>query len=89
VRRFELHRNEDVSGISGTGAIAEGVEFEDGTVAMRWKTSLRSTAVYEQGMEAIRSIHGHDGATVVYWIDVLNDPHIGWRPARRASVDEL
>jgi hypothetical protein len=35
MRLFLLIRNEDVSGVSGTGIVAEGVEFSDGTVAMR------------------------------------------------------
>jgi hypothetical protein len=36
MRLFSLVRDEDVSGISGTGPIAEGVEFTDGSVALRW-----------------------------------------------------
>lgn len=33
---FELVRNNDVTGISGVGVVAEGVIFSDGTVALRW-----------------------------------------------------
>lgn len=44
MRTFELHRVEDETGISGTGIVAEGVIFGDGTCAMRWRTKDRSTA---------------------------------------------
>jgi hypothetical protein len=27
MRRFELHRTEDLTGVSGTGVVAEGVKF--------------------------------------------------------------
>jgi hypothetical protein len=37
---FMLRRTEDVSGLSGTGMVAEGVEFTDGRVAMRCRTEL-------------------------------------------------
>jgi len=35
VRRFFLDRMEDETGVSGSGLVAEGVVFWDGTVAMR------------------------------------------------------
>jgi hypothetical protein len=66
VRLFELQRDRDVSGVSGTGAVAEGVEFSDGTAALRWISAHRSTAVYAS-MADVETIHGHNGATrVVY-----------------------
>jgi hypothetical protein len=68
IRRFVLNRSEDISGTSGVGIVAEGVRFSDGTVALRWVTSLVSTAVYES-VEDLIAIHGHDGATTVVWAD--------------------
>lgn len=68
-RRFVLDRNEDMTGVSGTGVVAEGVEFSDGTCVMRWVTQWRSTVFYEQGLEAVIRIHGHDGRTVVRFLD--------------------
>ena len=59
---------EDTSGISGVGNVAQGVEFDDGTCAMRWLTEHRSTAIYDN-IEDLIKIHGHNGATVVIWID--------------------
>ncbi len=69
MRRFQLHRDSDVTGVSGTGIVAEGVEFEDGTVALRWRGEWRSSVFYEQGMAAVARIHGHDGATRIVWFD--------------------
>jgi hypothetical protein len=67
-RRFKLVRVEDESGISGVGDVAFGVEFADGVSVIRWSTKHRSTAIYNSIME-IEKIHGHDGKTVVVWLD--------------------
>lgn len=67
-RRFMLHRAEDVSGLSGTGVVAEGIEFSDGTCALRWKTKHRCTAVYDSIL-VLEFIHGHEGKTKILWID--------------------
>lgn len=67
-RRFQLVRQIDETGISGTGIVAHGVEFTDGTCAMRWKSAHKSTALYDN-MKDLDAIHGHNGATVIEWID--------------------
>lgn len=64
MRRFTLERTEDVSGVSGTGTVAEGVEFHDGTCVIRWLGELKSTAIYNDIME-LEEIHGHSGATKI------------------------
>ncbi|MFF3358364.1 hypothetical protein ACFYWN_38440 [Streptomyces sp. NPDC002917] len=66
--RFHLVRTEDVTGVSGTGIVAGGVIFPDGTVAMRWNTGTSSTAIYDS-IDDVTEIHGHNGATVVSLID--------------------
>lgn len=63
-RVFKLWRVVDETGISGTGLIAEGVLFSDGTCALRWLTKHRSTALYED-LKTLVAIHGHDGKTQV------------------------
>lgn len=68
MRRFELRRGVDVSGVSGTGVVAQGVEFDDGTVAIRWLTEYRSTVVWANIVDAMR-VHGHGGNTRLIWID--------------------
>lgn len=64
MRTFTVVRLVDDSGVSGTGVVAEGVQFSDGTIAMRWKTKFRSTALYASLFE-LEQIHGHQGHTVV------------------------
>lgn len=61
---FKLVRHEDETGISGVGEVAEGVVFEDGTVAMRWLTDTSSTALYSSIGDVVK-IHGHGGKTHV------------------------
>ena len=68
MRRFWLNRLEDDTGISGTGAIAEGVCFTDGTAAMRWLTRHSSWCIYGSMVE-LEAIHGHGGATLIEWLD--------------------
>lgn len=68
MRTFNLHRAEDESGVSGTGIVTEGVEFSDGTCVMRWLTSTKSTAFYDNINELVQ-IHGHEGRTVAVFDD--------------------
>jgi hypothetical protein len=68
VKRFELVRHVDNTGISGTGVVAQGVEFDDGVCVMRWLTEYRSTAVYEHIGDLVE-IHGHGGLTIVRYLD--------------------
>ena len=63
MRTFVLERDEDVTGISGTGVVAEGVEFEDGTVALRWCVGEHRSTVIWPHIGAVKAIHGHDGKT--------------------------
>lgn len=65
---FVLRRHEDVSGTSGTGVVAEGVVFTDGSCALHWVTKLTSWAVYAS-VEEMEAIHGHDGRTVVEYAE--------------------
>lgn len=67
MRLFILDRHEDTTGVSGTGPVAEGVEFEDGSVAMRWRTGTASTSFY-QSITDVAQIHGHGGKTEVRWV---------------------
>lgn len=68
MRRFELVRDEDLTGISGVGVVAEGVEFGDGVCVMRWCTKLSSTAIYRNADE-LTAIHGHEGRTAMRYVD--------------------
>lgn len=69
-RRFRLLRHEDVSGVSGTGVVAHGVEWPDGTVSLRWSVpGLPPSFANWECLEAILTVHGHQGKTEVEWID--------------------
>lgn len=68
MRRFELCRDRDPTGVSGTGVVAAGVEFDDGKVCLRWKGKHRSLHLWDD-VESVMIVHGHDGATRIVWID--------------------
>jgi hypothetical protein len=68
MKLFQLIRKVDVSGKSGTGTVTEGVIFTDGSVAMRWCTNVSSVCFYKS-IEDVIEIHGHEGATVVQYVN--------------------
>lgn len=71
MNRFELHRREDETGISGTGVVAEGIRFTDGTCALRWRTAHTSFGLYHS-IDSVIAIHGHNGQTRVVWVDMTH-----------------
>lgn len=77
-RAFQLVRREDESGVSGTGVVAVGVQFPSGCVVMEWLVAGQTMGTYYPreiddemmgGSELVEMIHGHDGKTVIEWID--------------------
>ncbi|WP_084497186.1 hypothetical protein [Nocardia amamiensis] len=72
VRVFQLHRDVDVTGFSGTGVVADGVIWPDGAVSMRWRGAVRTT-VEASCLADIQLIHGHDGVTRVVVADRVFD----------------
>lgn len=67
-RRFLLVRKEDVSGTSGTGVVAEGVEWSNGWVSVHWLSQLASMEMCES-VKVFMAIHGHEGKTILEWVD--------------------
>lgn len=67
-RRFRLMREVDVNAVSGTGAVADGVQFADGSVALRWRGDHPCTSVWPD-LAAVVAVHGHAGSTQVAWLD--------------------
>ena len=61
---FYLKREEDESGISGTGRVAQGFVFDNGKVAVTWLPEHPSVTIYDNIGE-VHAIHGHGGKTVV------------------------
>lgn len=68
MRRFQLHRDVDATGVSGVGIVADGVEFHTEQCVLCWRTETTSVAVYRNADEVER-IHGHGGATRIVWVD--------------------
>lgn len=66
-RQFHLVRDDDETGISGKGVVAEGVEFSNGMCALCWLTAMHSVAVYPN-IRQLEAIHGHNGRTRVLWV---------------------
>lgn len=68
MRLFELHRDVDSSGVSGTGVVAQGVEFDNRQCCMTWLTEWNSVAVYPD-LSTLEAIHGHNGNTRVVFVE--------------------
>lgn len=76
MRRFHLQRNEDETGVSGTGRVAEGCQFSNGKVALTWLTEQHqingdnwsSVGLYAS-IEAVDLVHGHGGLTQIVFED--------------------
>lgn len=66
-KRFQLIRDKDVSGVSGTGVVAWGVRFPNGKVALSWNGRYTSVVVYDSISDA-EAVHGHHGSTYINWL---------------------
>ena len=70
-RPFWLQRARDVTGASGTGIVAHGVLWPDGTASVRWTGERRST-VFWDSMDDAEAVHGHGGHTRIVFADEVN-----------------
>lgn len=75
MRLFVFQRIEDESGMSGTGIVAEGVEFSNGMVVITWLTPYRKVDVCEN-IKALEAVHGHGGKTKIVFFDLPSEPGI-------------
>jgi hypothetical protein len=75
MRLFQLHRDEDSSGVSGTGVVAEGVEFTNRECVIHWLAKRSSMGIYAN-IDDVVIVHGHDGRTRVVFVEptVLKKP---------------
>lgn len=64
LKTFKLIRSVDVSGISGTGPVAEGCVLSDGEAVLHWFGEHGSVSIYKN-VEAITFVHGHNGLSQV------------------------
>jgi hypothetical protein len=64
MRLFTLVRDKDTTGVSGTGVVAEGIEFSSGVVALTWLSEWPTSVVFhDRGIESVEAVHGHGGAS--------------------------
>ena len=71
MRRFRLDRLEDPTGVSGTGCVAQGVQFSDGAVVVRWLSGDHHTTTIHADIESVEHIHLHAGRTKIRWQDPI------------------
>jgi hypothetical protein len=71
-RRFYLERTEDVSGVSGTGVVAHGVEFVNGLCVLSFLSPFVHANVYVN-LRTLEEVHSHEGRTRVVFIDKENE----------------
>lgn len=69
IEHFYLKRNEDESGVSGTGIVARGIVLPSGHCVLEWLTFTSSIAIYKN-MNDLIEIHGHGGKTEL----IMGDP---------------
>ncbi len=68
MRRFVLNRSQDVTGISGTGVILNGVEHIPGGLCSVYWPKYGTTGQYPS-MKVLEAIHCYNGNAVVEWLD--------------------
>ncbi|GAB3251261.1 hypothetical protein [Kineosporia babensis] len=69
---FRMVRDRDFTGVSGTGHVADGVEWPDGAVSIRWLALPAASTVHwdaPDGLEHAVQVHGHGGLTRFVWAD--------------------
>lgn len=70
MKTFRFFRTEDVSSMSGTGYVAEGVVFSSGKVAISFfptAPTYVSNVIMLNSIDDVEKIHGHDGKTEIHW----------------------
>jgi len=72
LRAFTLERSEDLTDVSGTGTVAEGLQFSAGKVVLRWTVGEHRSTVFWDDIASVQAIHGHDGRTQVKWAMEVN-----------------
>ena len=99
MRRFELRRLRDISGRSGIGVVAKGVAFfsamgspgqhTEEMVVLNWIKAPQSVSLWKS-MDELLTIHGHEGNTVVHWVDDEHEfeKHPQWYDTRISASDD-
>lgn len=86
--RFQLHRDFDPSGVSGTGVVADGVIRPDGVAVIFWRGDHPSLVFWPRGMVSIEHVNCHGGDTRVVWLSD-DEPDNPYGAMARASANHL
>ena len=62
MKKFYLLRHEDIHNNSGTGVVAEGIIFGDGTGSYTWLTKHKTITTFVKVKDVI-DLHSHNGRT--------------------------
>jgi hypothetical protein len=69
MRVYYLRRDEDVSGNSGCGRVAQVAEFDDGTAVLHWNLGANASGVAStetfSSISDLLQIHGHHGRSIL------------------------
>lgn len=72
MRRFNLVRKEDETGVSDIEIVAEGIQFTSGVCVLSWLTEPKSvTAIYDN-INIVELFIVGDSKTIVKWIDDID-----------------
>jgi len=53
---FRMIRQKDISGISGTGHVLDGIIFDDGTTVVKWRSNHSSISIFSS-YDDFKTIH--------------------------------
>lgn len=82
-RLFRLLRDADSA--DGARMLAEGVQWTDGAVALRWHGRWPSTSTWDR-IDALLAVHGTDTRTQFHW---LSEPPPAELPTSEALVPSV
>lgn len=86
-RTFTLQRDDDETGVSGTGEVAHGVLWANGKVTLSWLTETSSVTQFDDFGHVLK-VHGHGGKTRVLFHDEKRAD--AWMPIRsRLRLDAV
>ena len=71
LKTFYLERTQDITGNTGKGIVAEGVEFSNHWCILNWLGKPYSEFWYPT-LQDIERIHSHGGLTKIIWDDRAN-----------------
>lgn len=91
MRIYQMVREQDETGNSGTGIVGEVVRFQDGTSVLKWSRDSNALAVSSlviyQSLEDLLKVHGHGGKTRLESIESVRCVGCGYTWPREQILD--